>query len=154
MAREKKTARLSCVPQYTVAAPAAASGNSSPSSESGNSSSPARRRHRIEHERPEERNEEEQVVEEKDDSPAVNLEFDEDATADSPPRLEPWEQAEREAEEEEYEAEQAMDAVREAEGLSDDYVAMIYEHRAVEESLTAKKKKPEEEETFSDSDDE
>ena len=107
MVRRKKTARLSCVAQWSIAAPAVASGNSSPSSDYGNSSLSARRR-RVENECPEETN-----LEKGEDTAMKRPEDSSERDAEA--HLEWWEVAEREAEEAEFEAAEAMAAVREAE---------------------------------------
>ena len=61
---------------------------------------------------------------------------DDSSERDAEARLESWEVAECEAEEDEFEA--ALAAVREAENTDNDDRAMIEEHRAVEYSIAKK----------------
>lgn len=77
---------------------------------------------------------------EKGEDAAINRPED-SSERDAEARLEWWEVAEREAEEADLEAAEAMAAVREAEKAEEDNRAMIEEHRVVKDSITKKLEK-------------
>ena len=115
MVRRKNNAHLSFLPWWSVDVPAVASRDGSLGSGYGSLSSPARRP-RLEHD----------CLEEQCRGP--DLEKDDDLAMEEPKgslegnangHLEEWEVAERKADKEEFEAAQAIAAVREAENTED-----------------------------------